>query len=82
MVAMSARIVIAKVTTGDSIGLLHCHGVQAGDVIMQALAWSNGDDVCGVFAPIVPAVETLAQVKPVAGIECLLLLHRMVPDGQ
>jgi hypothetical protein len=74
------KIVLAKVTTVESVGLLHVYGVQAGDVIMQAMAWSNGDDVTGAFGRVVPALETVAQIKPVGGLECILLLHRVVSD--
>ena len=74
------KIVIAKATTVENVGLLHVYGVQAGDVIIQAMAWSNGDDVSGVFAPIGPALETIAQIRPVGNLECLLLLHRIISD--
>jgi hypothetical protein len=74
------KIVLAKVRTVESVGLLHCYGVQAGDVIVQAMAWSNGDDVSGVFAPIIPARELIAQIRPVGDLECLLVLHRVISD--
>jgi hypothetical protein len=68
------------VTTGDSIGLLQCHGTRAGDVVAQAMAMSNGDNVTGVFMPVIPGSDVIAQAKPAGGIECLILLHRYT-DG-
>jgi len=66
---------IAKVTTGEP-GTLLCHGVAAGDVLVQAMAMSNGDDVTGIFMRIVPGQDVIVQAKQGSGIECLLVLHR------
>lgn len=55
-------------------------GAQSGDRLLQAMAWSNGDDVSGVFGPVIPAHNVIAQVQPVGGIECLLQLLRIIPD--
>jgi hypothetical protein len=53
---------------------------MAGDRVLQAMAWSNGDDVSGVFGSTIPSNELIAQVKPVGQIECLLQLLRTIPD--
>jgi hypothetical protein len=45
------------------------------------MAWGNGDDVSGIFGPIIPANEIIAQTKPIGGIECLLQLLRTIPDA-
>jgi len=72
---------MAKVTTADHAGLLVCHGTRPGDIIVQAMAWSNGDDVTGVFMPVIPGPDVIAQARPAPGIECLIVLQRFVPDG-
>jgi hypothetical protein len=73
--------VLARVNTSDQVGLLPCPGAQSGDRVLQAMAWSNGDDVSGVFGPIIPANNVIAQVKPVGSLECLLQLLRTIPDA-
>lgn len=77
---MAREIVLAKVTTAQP-GLLVCRGARAGDLIAQAMALSNGDDVSGVFHPVVPGPDTIAQARQGPDIECLLVLHRFTPDG-
>ena len=76
---MAKEIVLAKVTTSEP-GLLQCYGTRAGDIVAQALALSNGDNVTGIFAPVIPANELIAQVRQGPAIECLILLHRFAPD--
>jgi hypothetical protein len=71
---------LAKVTTGQP-GVLLCHGVMAGDILVQAMALSNGDDVTGVFMPLAPGNDTIIQGKQAPGIECLLVLHRYSNGG-
>ena len=68
---------LAKVTT-DQPGVLLCRGARAGDVVMQALALSNGDDVTGVFLPMIPGPDVIVQAKPAPGIDCILLIHRPI----
>lgn len=79
---MARETVLAKVTTGDGPGILTCWGARAGDVVFQAIALSNGDNVAGVFEPCIPGPDKIVQAKPAPGIECLIQLHRYVPDGQ
>lgn len=75
------EMIFAKVTTTDAGGLLPCHGARAGDMVAQAMAWSNGDNVTGVFLPVIPGTDVIVQAKPAPGIECLILLHRFRADG-
>ena len=77
---MAKDIVLAKVTTAAP-GLLICHGARAGDLVAQALALSNGDDVTGVFLPVIPGADTICQAKQAPGIECLIRLIRYTPDA-
>jgi hypothetical protein len=77
---MAKDIVLARVVCGDQPGLVLCRGARAGDMVAQALA-KNGDDVRGVFGPVIPAVDVIAQVKGWAEGEALLVLHRFSPDG-
>jgi len=72
-------IVLAKATTGEP-GLIRCYGVLPGDKLLQAIAWSNGDNVTGVFAQVIPDNDTIVQIKPAPGIECLLLLGREIAE--
>lgn len=67
--------------TGSATGLIACPGARAGDQLVQAMAWSNGDDVSGVFGHVIPANEMIAQVKPIGGLECLLQLIRSIPEA-
>lgn len=76
---MAKETVLAKVKTGEP-GLLKCLGARPGDVIAQAMALSNGDNVSGVFAPVIPGNDLIVQVRPGPDIDCLLLLHRYVAD--
>lgn len=71
---------LAKVTTAEP-GLLQCYGTRAGDIVAQALALSNGDNVTGVFAPVIPANEMIAQVRQGPQIECLIMLHRFTTEN-
>ena len=77
---MTKGMKIAKVMTEESVGMRRVFGVEAGDRILQAMAWSNGDDVSGVFAPIVPANEIVLQIKPVGHLEVLLVIERTLDD--
>jgi hypothetical protein len=77
---MAKIIVLAKVKTQEKPGLVHCYGTRAGDYVAQAMALSNGDNVTGIFGPMIPADEIIAQVKPGPDIDCLLLLTRIIPD--
>lgn len=78
---MARQTILAKCTTGDGPGIVLCYGARAGDVVFQAMALSNGDDVTGVFDPCIPGADKIVQNKPAPGIECLIQLHRHFPDG-
>lgn len=77
---MAKHIVLAMATTGDP-GLIACPGARPGDLVAQAMAMSNGDDVTGVFHPVIPGADVIAQARPAPGIHCLLQLHRFTPDA-
>ena len=53
---------------------------MAGDVVFQAIALSNGDDVTGLFCPCIPGPDVIVQNKPAPGIEILIQLHRHSPS--
>lgn len=74
--------VLAKITAADAPGLVTCRGARAGDLVAQAIAWSNGDSVAGVFAPLIPVADGILQLKAwPGGGDVLLVLLRQVVDG-
>jgi hypothetical protein len=77
---MAKDVILARVVCADAAGLVPCQGARAGDLIAQALA-DNGDDVKGIFGPVIPAADVIAQLKPWAQGSALLVLHRFSPDG-
>ncbi len=84
---MARTIVLAYAVT-EGIGLIRCLGARPGDVVAQAIKSpdpnnpnSTGDDVTGVFHPVIPGADVIAQAKNAPGITCLLQLHRFTPDG-
>lgn len=77
---MSRETYLAKVTSIERPGLVLCRGAMAGDVVFQAIALSNGDDVTGLFHPCIPGPDMIVQAKPAPGIEILIQLHRHSPS--
>ena len=76
---MSRETYLAKVTSIERPGLVLCRGAMAGDVVFQAIALSNGDDLTGLFDPVIPGPDKIVQNKPAPGVECLIQLHRHRP---
>lgn len=77
---MAKAIRLAKATTTNKPGILQCYGARPGDVVVQAMAWSNGDDVTGVFMPLIPGNDIIIQERAAPGIECVILLQREVAN--
>ena len=77
---MAKDIVLAMATTAEP-GLVTCRGARPGDLVAQAMALSNGDDVTGVFHPVIPGSDVIAQARQGPGINCLIQLHRFRQDG-
>jgi hypothetical protein len=78
---MGKEIVLARVKAADQIGLTSCPGARPGDLVFQAMA-PNGDSVLGVFHPIIPGNDVIAQARPWPEGAALLVLHRLLPDAR
>lgn len=79
---MARETILAKVTTADQPGIVICYGARPGDVVFQAIALSNGDNVTGVFEPCIPGIDKIVQARAAPGIEALIQLHRYVSDKE
>ena len=77
---MAKEIVLARVRARAEYDCLAlCPGARAGDLVAQAMA-PNGDSVLGIFYPVIPGSDRIAQCKGWAEGEALLVLHRFVPN--
>lgn len=83
-----AKTDVIAIATTEGIGIIRCLGARPGDFVHQAIKLpdpnnplSTGDDVTGVFHPVIPGNDVIAQAKNAPGITCLLMLHRFIANG-